>query len=88
MELFAEDSNTLKYYQDKFEYLFVDEYQDTNKSQYELIKFIGKGHNNVRVVGDADQSIYSFRGADINNILDFEKDFKDAKTIKLEENYY
>lgn len=87
LELFAEDSNTLKYYQDKFEYLFVDEYQDTNKSQYELIKFIGKGHNNVRVVGDADQSIYSFRGADINNILDFEKDFKDAKTIKLEENY-
>lgn len=87
LELFAEDSNILKYYQDKFEYLFVDEYQDTNKSQYELIKFIGKGHNNVRVVGDADQSIYSFRGADINNILDFEKDFKDAKTIKLEENY-
>ena len=87
LDLFATDSDTLKYYQNKFEYIYVDEYQDTNKSQYELIKFIGKAHNNVRVVGDADQSIYSFRGADINNILDFEKDFKDAKTIKLEENY-
>ena len=87
LDLFARDPDTLKYYQNKFEYVYVDEYQDTNKSQYELIKFIGKVHNNVRVVGDADQSIYSFRGADINNILDFEKDFKDAKTIKLEENY-
>ena len=87
LDLFARDPDTLKYYQNKFEYVYVDEYQDTNKSQYELIKFIGKVHNNVRVVGDADQSIYSFRGADINNILDFEKDFKYAKTIKLEENY-
>lgn len=87
LELFASDPETLKYYQDKFEYVYVDEYQDTNKSQYELIKAIGKLHNNIIVVGDADQSIYSFRGADINNILDFEKDFKNAKTIKLEQNY-
>ncbi|MSS76956.1 UvrD-helicase domain-containing protein [Anaerococcus sp. AGMB00486] len=87
LDLFAESPDTLTYYQNKFEYIYVDEYQDTNKSQYELIKFIGKLHNNITVVGDADQSIYSFRGADINNILDFEKDFKDAKTIKLEQNY-
>ena len=87
LDLFAIDPDTLKYYQNKFEYVYVDEYQDTNKSQYELIKAIGKLHNNITVVGDADQSIYSFRGADINNILDFEEDFKNAKTIKLEQNY-
>lgn len=87
LDLFIESPDTLNYYQNKFEYVYVDEYQDTNKSQYELIKFIGKLHNNITVVGDADQSIYSFRGADINNILDFEKDFKNAETIKLEQNY-
>lgn len=87
LELFAKSPDTLRYYQEKFEYVYVDEYQDTNKSQYELIKYFAKIHNNVIVVGDADQSIYSFRGADINNILDFEKDFKDAKVIKLEQNY-
>ncbi|MDD7305385.1 MAG: 3'-5' exonuclease [Peptoniphilaceae bacterium] len=85
--LFSKSKDTLRYYQEKFEYIYVDEYQDTNKSQYELIKNLAKIHNNVVVVGDADQSIYSFRGADINNILDFEKDFKAAKTIKLEQNY-
>ena len=87
LDLFEQSEETLKYYRSKFEYVYVDEYQDTNKSQYELIKYIGKYHNNITVVGDADQSIYSFRGADINNILDFEKDFEDSKTIKLEQNY-
>ena len=85
--LFSKDKYVLKYYQNKFEYVFVDEYQDTNISQYELVKNFAGIHQNVFVVGDADQSIYSFRGADINNILNFEKDFKDARVIKLEQNY-
>lgn len=85
--LFAKSPETLRYYQEKFEYIYVDEYQDTNNSQYQLIRYLAKKHNNVVVVGDADQSIYSFRGANINNILDFENDFKDAKIIKLEQNY-
>lgn len=85
--LFSKDINTLKFYQEKFQYVFVDEYQDTNSSQYELIKYFSGFHNNITVVGDADQSIYSFRGADISNILNFEKDFKDADVIKLEQNY-
>lgn len=85
--LFSKDINTLKFYQEKFQYVFVDEYQDTNNSQYELIKYFSGFHNNITVVGDADQSIYSFRGADISNILNFEKDFKDADVIKLEQNY-
>ncbi|MBP2069774.1 ATP-dependent helicase [Anaerococcus nagyae] len=85
--LFSKDKDVLKYYQNKFEYVFVDEYQDTNISQYELVKNFAGIHQNVFVVGDADQSIYSFRGADINNILNFEKDFKDAIVIKLEQNY-
>ena len=87
LELFKKDQQVLEYYQKKFEYVFVDEYQDTNASQYELIKCFGGYHKNVIVVGDADQSIYSFRGADISNILNFEKDFEDAKVIKLEQNY-
>ncbi len=85
--LFVRSKETLDFYQKKFEYVFVDEYQDTNNSQYELIKYFAGFHNNVTVVGDADQSIYSFRGANISNILNFEKDFKDAETIKLEQNY-
>ena len=85
--LFLKDIETLKFYQEKFQYVFVDEYQDTNNSQYELIKYFSGFHNNITVVGDADQSIYSFRGADISNILNFEKDFKDADVIKLEQNY-
>lgn len=85
--LFVRNKETLKYYQQKFEYVFVDEYQDTNNSQYELIKYFSGFYNNVTVVGDADQSIYSFRGADISNILNFEKDFADADVIKLEQNY-
>ena len=85
--LFSKDIDSLKFYQEKFQYVFVDEYQDTNNSQYELIKYFSGFHNNITVVGDADQSIYSFRGADISNILNFEKDFKDADVIKLEQNY-
>lgn len=85
--LFSKDIEILKFYQEKFQYVFVDEYQDTNNSQYELIKYFSGFHNNITVVGDADQSIYSFRGADISNILNFEKDFKDADVIKLEQNY-
>lgn len=85
--LFSKDIEILKFYQEKFQYVFVDEYQDTNNSQYELIKYFSGFHNNITVVGDADQSIYSFRGADITNILNFEKDFKDADVIKLEQNY-
>lgn len=87
LELFAKDKETLRYYQDKFDYIFVDEFQDTNNSQYELIRFIAGDNSNVVAVGDADQSIYSFRGADIRNILNFEKDFSNTKIIKLEQNY-
>ena len=87
LDILKKDQQVLEYYQKKFEYVFVDEYQDTNATQYELIKYFGGYHNNVIVVGDADQSIYSFRGADISNILNFEKDFNDARVIKLEQNY-
>nr|WP_072537356.1 UvrD-helicase domain-containing protein [Anaerococcus mediterraneensis] len=87
LDLFAKDPDVLSYYQNKFDYIFVDEFQDTNNSQYELIKFIGSVHQNIVAVGDADQSIYSFRGADIRNILNFEKDFPGTKIIKLEQNY-
>jgi DNA helicase-2/ATP-dependent DNA helicase PcrA len=74
-------------YQDKFDYLMVDEYQDTNHVQYMLTKVLAAKHRNICVVGDADQSIYGWRGADIQNILDFEKDYPDAKLVKLEQNY-
>ncbi|MCI5839185.1 MAG: 3'-5' exonuclease [Peptoniphilaceae bacterium] len=87
LELFEKSKKTLDYYQKKFEYVFVDEYQDTNKSQYELIKYFSGFHKNICVVGDNDQSIYSFRGADVSNILNFERDFKGADVIKLEQNY-
>lgn len=74
-------------YQNRFSYILVDEYQDTNGAQYQLTKLLAAGHRNLCVVGDADQSIYGWRGADISNILDFEKDYPDAKIIKLEQNY-
>ncbi len=74
-------------YQEKFKYVLVDEYQDTNHAQYVLTRLLVAGHNNICVVGDADQSIYGWRGADIRNILDFEKDYPNAKLLKLEQNY-
>lgn len=85
-QIFKEFPAVLKGYQDKFKYIHVDEYQDTNKIQYNLIRLMAANHGNLCVVGDEDQSIYSWRGADINNILDFEKDF-DGQVIKLEQNY-
>ena len=75
------------FYRSKFEYIFVDEYQDTNKIQYEFIKLVAGNEPNLTVVGDNDQSIYKWRGADINNILNFHKDFPGAKIVKLEQNY-
>jgi len=87
LKVFVEHKEVLEYYQDRAKYFFVDEYQDTNRIQYKLVKMISMKHRNICVVGDEDQSIYKWRGADIKNILDFEKDFKDAKIIKLEQNY-
>ena len=74
-------------YQRKFKYILIDEYQDTNPAQYEIIKLLGAMHENVCVVGDDAQSIYSFRGATIANILQFQKDYDDVKLVKLEQNY-
>ena len=73
--------------QEKFRYIMVDEYQDTNNIQYQIVNKIAQKYKNICVVGDENQSIYGFRGANIQNILDFEKDYKDATVIKLEENY-
>jgi len=87
IELFRQFPDVLDYYQDKFKYILVDEYQDTNKAQYILINLLSKKYKNICVVGDDDQSIYGWRGADIRNILDFEKDYPNAKVIKLEQNY-
>lgn len=85
--LFSQNPDVLTYYQEQFRYILVDEYQDTNQAQYRLILMLAKRYRNLCVVGDDDQSIYSFRGANIRNILDFEKDFKDTTVIKLEQNY-
>ena len=87
IKLLKENPEVLDYYQDKFKYVLVDEYQDTNKAQFILIKLLSDKNKNITVVGDNDQGIYSFRGADISNILNFEKDFKGTKIIKLEQNY-
>lgn len=87
IKLLQENKEVREKYQDRFDYLLVDEYQDTNHAQYLLTKFLAAKHRNICVVGDADQSIYGWRGADIQNILDFEKDYPDAKVIKQEQNY-
>ena len=85
--LFCDYPAVLETYQRRFKFIMVDEYQDTNRIQYLLVQKLAAAHRNLCVVGDEDQSIYSWRGADINNILDFEKDFNEAKVVKLEQNY-
>ena len=87
LELFDKCPDVLEYYQDRFKYIMVDEYQDTNQAQYLFISKLAAKHHNLCVVGDDDQSIYSFRGADIRNILNFEKENRNCKVIKLEQNY-
>jgi DNA helicase-2/ATP-dependent DNA helicase PcrA len=85
--LLGEHQEALVRWQDQFDHVLVDEYQDTNRAQYELLKLLSQKHRNLTVVGDDDQSIYAFRGADVRNILDYERDFPDAKVVKLEQNY-
>jgi DNA helicase-2/ATP-dependent DNA helicase PcrA len=87
VRLFDQAPEVKDFYQRKFQYIHVDEYQDTNHAQYALIRLLAEKHRNICVVGDSDQSIYKFRGADISNILNFEKDWPDAALIKLEQNY-
>ena len=87
VRLLKSSSAVRERYQRRYEYLLIDEYQDTNRPQYELIKLLAGTRHNVCVVGDEDQSIYSWRGADIRNILEFEKDFPEARIIRLEQNY-
>lgn len=87
IELFKEAPDVLDFYQKKFQYIHVDEYQDTNRAQYMLCRMMADKHHRICVVGDSDQSIYRWRGADISNILNFEKDYPEAKTILLEQNY-
>lgn len=87
IELLEKCLEAKEYFQTKFKYVLVDEYQDTNKAQYQFIKILSQAHKNLCVVGDLDQSIYGWRGADIRNINDFEKDFENAQLIKLEQNY-
>ena len=87
IKILMDNPDLLEYYSSKFKYILVDEYQDTNKSQFTLITLLASKYGNITVVGDNDQGIYSFRGADITNILNFEKDFPGTKIIKLEQNY-
>ncbi len=87
VKVFLENPDRLEYYQNKFKYILVDEYQDTNKIQFNLISMLASSHGRICVVGDESQSIYGWRGADISNILNFEKEFDGAKIVKLEENY-
>jgi len=87
IELFKAAPDVLDFYQKKFQYIHVDEYQDTNRAQYMLCRMLADKHHRICVVGDSDQSIYRWRGADISNILNFEKDYPEAKTILLEQNY-
>ena len=87
LKIFDENPDVLAYYQEKFKYILVDEYQDTNTAQYMLVSMLAKKHRNICVVGDDDQSIYGWRGANMRNILDFEKHFQGCRVIKLEQNY-
>ena len=87
VKLFKEHKEILEHYQDKYKYILIDEYQDTNPVQYKLTSLLASKHRNIFVVGDMNQSIYAFRQADYRNILNFEKDYSDANIIKLEENY-
>ena len=87
IKILMENSDVLEYYSNKFKYVLVDEYQDTNKAQFTLVTLLASKNGNITVVGDNDQGIYSFRGADISNILNFERDFPGTKIIKLEQNY-
>ena len=87
LELLTDQPPVLQYYRDRFHYILVDEYQDTNAAQYELVRLLAGDRHNLCVVGDDDQSIYGWRGADLRNIMDFEKDFPECVTIKLEQNY-
>lgn len=87
LQLFEQHKNLLDNYQERYHYILVDEYQDTNRAQFELIKLLSEKRRNICVVGDEDQSIYSWRGADIRNILDFEKYFPEVEVLKLEQNY-
>jgi len=87
VELFQNYPRVLNSYQERFQYILVDEYQDTNRAQYMLVKLLAASHRNLFVVGDDDQSIYRWRGADLRNILDFEKDYPDCKVFRLERNY-
>ena len=87
IKILMENPDVLAYYSDKFRYVLVDEYQDTNKAQFTLVTMLASKYGNITVVGDNDQGIYSFRGADISNILNFERDFPGTKIIKLEQNY-
>ena len=87
LQLFDKNPDVLTYYQQRYQYIHVDEYQDTNHAQYQLVKLLASRFKNICVVGDADQSIYGWRGADMQNILDFEKDYPEAKVVLLEENY-
>ncbi|HTA71905.1 MAG TPA: UvrD-helicase domain-containing protein [Bryobacteraceae bacterium] len=87
VRLLAHDADLRRQYNQRFEFVMIDEYQDTNRTQYELIRLLTEGHKNLCVVGDEDQSIYGWRGADIRNILDFERDYPNAAVIRLEQNY-
>ncbi|GIT44442.1 MAG: hypothetical protein Ct9H300mP11_23780 [Chloroflexota bacterium] len=87
VQLLREFPEVKKKYQDRYQYIMVDEFQDTNTAQYQLAKFLGESHKNICVVGDPDQSIYSWRSADIRNILSFQQDYAQSKTITLDQNY-
>ena len=87
VRLFRDHPEVLEHYQERFRYLLVDEYQDTNRAQYELVNLLAAKYRNVCVVGDADQGVYSWRGATIQNILDFERDYPDATVFLMEQNY-